>query len=189
GGDKDAEKVAKESKEATKVTDEEMKAEKSAEKSEEKPAAKEEAPAKPAPEKEKSYATGTPSPAAKKILDEKGMDPKAVSGSGRDGRITKEDAQKAKPAMGTPGKGKRGEDRKKMSMLRRKVAERLLDAKNSTAMLTTFNEVDMSAIFSLRKQYKDQFKEKHGVGLGFMSFFTLAVVRALELFPDVNSMI
>ena len=76
-----------------------------------------------------------------------------------------------------------------MSMLRRKVAERLVDAKNSTAMLTTFNEVDMSAIYSLRKQYKDEFKEKHGVGLGFMSFFTLAVVRALELYPDVNSMI
>ena len=76
-----------------------------------------------------------------------------------------------------------------MSMLRRKVAERLVDAKNSTAMLTTFNEVDMSAIYSLRKQYKDEFKDKHGVGLGFMSFFTLAVVRALELFPDVNSMI
>ena len=76
-----------------------------------------------------------------------------------------------------------------MSMLRRKVAERLVSAKNETAMLTTFNEVDMSAIYSLRKQYKDEFKDKHGVGLGFMSFFTLAVVRALELYPDVNSMI
>tara|TARA_R100001369_G_scaffold48565_1_gene75075 strand:- start:27460 stop:28770 length:1311 start_codon:yes stop_codon:yes gene_type:complete len=137
----------------------------------------------------KSYATGTPSPSAKKILEEKGIDSKSVSGSGRDGRITKEDAVQAKASMGTAGPGKRGEDRKKMSMLRRKVAERLVSVKNETAMLTTFNEVDMSAIFSLRKQYKEEFKDKHGVGLGFMSFFTLAVVRALELFPDVNSMI
>ena len=139
-------------------------------------------------EKEKTYATGTPSPAAKKILDEKGIESKEVSGTGRDGRITKEDAVNAKAAMGTPGAGKRGESRKKMSMLRRKVAERLVSAKNETAMLTTFNEVDMSAIYSLRKQYKEEFKEKHGVSLGFMSFFTLAVVRALELYPDVNSM-
>lgn len=144
------------------------------------------------PKKEASddtYATGTPSPAAKKILDEKGVDPKSVSGSGREGRITKEDAVKSKPAMGTPGEGKRGESRKKMSMLRRKVAERLVTAKNQTAMLTTFNEVDMSEIYSLRKQYKEEFKDKHGVSLGFMSFFTLAVVRALELYPGVNSMI
>ena len=91
--------------------------------------------------------------------------------------------------MGTPGTGSRGSERKKLSMLRRKVAERLVSAKNETAMLTTFNEVDMTAIFELRNQYKEQFKEKHGVGLGFMSFFTLAVVRALELYPDVNSMI
>jgi 2-oxoglutarate dehydrogenase E2 component (dihydrolipoamide succinyltransferase) len=83
----------------------------------------------------------------------------------------------------------RGVSRSKLSMLRRKVAERLVTAKNETAMLTTFNEVDMSPIFALRKQYKETFKEKHGVGLGFMSFFTLAVVRALELFPAVNSMI
>jgi len=137
----------------------------------------------------KTYATGTPSPAAKKILDEKGMDSKDVKGNGRDGRITKDDAVQAQPSMGTPGKGNRGTDRKKMSMLRRKVAERLVTAKNETAMLTTFNEVDMSAIFDLRTQYKEPFKEKHGVGLGFMSFFTLAVVRALELYPDVNSMV
>ncbi len=137
----------------------------------------------------KTYATGTPSPAAKKILDEKGMDSKEVKGSGRDGRITKDDASNATPSMGTPGAGSRGSERKKLSMLRRKVAERLVSAKNETAMLTTFNEVDMSAIFELRNQYKEQFKEKHGVGLGFMSFFTLAVVRALELYPDVNSMI
>jgi len=137
----------------------------------------------------KSYATGSASPAAKKILDEKGVDSKAVKGSGRDGRITKEDAVSATPSMGTPGQGSRGSERKKLSMLRRKVAERLVSAKNETAMLTTFNEVDMSVIFNLRSQYKEQFKEKHGVGLGFMSFFTLAVVRALELYPDVNSMI
>ena len=143
----------------------------------------------PEKQKEKSYATGTPSPAAKKILDEKGIDTKTVTGSGRDGRITKEDALEAKASMGTPGLGKRGESSKKMSMLRRKVAERLVSVKNETAMLTTFNEVDMSAIFSLRKQYKDEFKDKHGVGLGFMSFFTLAIVRALDLYPDVNSML
>ncbi len=137
----------------------------------------------------KTYATGTPSPAAKKILDEKGMASNEVKGSGRDGRITKDDAANATPSMGTPGNGSRGSERKKLSMLRRKVAERLVSAKNETAMLTTFNEVDMTAIYNLRNQYKEQFKEKHGVGLGFMSFFTLAVVRALELYPQVNSMI
>ena len=148
--------------------------------------AQEAAPAAPA---STNYATGTPSPAARKILDEKGIDSAAVSGTGRDGRITKEDAVKAVPSMGSAGDGERGSTRKKLSMLRRKVAERLVAAKNETAMLTTFNEVDMGPIFELRKQYKEQFKEKHGVGLGFMSFFTLAVVRALELYPDVNSMI
>lgn len=136
-----------------------------------------------------SYAKGSPSPAAKKILDEKGVDSKEVKGSGRDGRVTKEDAVQAKASMGTPGTGKRGESKKKMSMLRRKVAQRLVSAKNDTAMLTTFNEVDMSPIFALRKKFKEEFKDKHGVSLGFMSFFTLAVVRALDLYPDVNSMI
>jgi 2-oxoglutarate dehydrogenase E2 component (dihydrolipoamide succinyltransferase) len=136
-----------------------------------------------------TYATGTPSPAAKKILDEKGVQPSSVSGTGKDGRITKADAMDAVPSMGTPTGGSRGETRSKLSMLRRKVAERLVSAKNETAMLTTFNEVDMSPIFTLRKEYKEAFKEKHGVGLGFMSFFTLAVVRALREFPAVNSMI
>ncbi len=136
-----------------------------------------------------TYATGTASPAAKKILAEKNIETSTVKGSGKDGRITKDDATKAVPSMGTKGDGERGTSRKKLSMLRRKVAERLVLVKNDTAMLTTFNEVDMSPIFELRKQYKEEFKEKHGVGLGFMSFFTLAVVRALELFPDVNSMI
>ena len=111
-------------------------------------------------------------------------------GSGIDGRITKEDAIKAVPSMGEQINVEgRGSTRSKMSMLRRKVAERLVEAKNTTAMLTTFNEVDMSPIFDLRNQYKDTFKEKHDVGLGFMSFFTLAVVRALKLYPAVNSMI
>ena len=136
-----------------------------------------------------TYATGSASPAARKILDEKGIDPATVQGTGKDGRIIKEDAMKAVPAMGTPTGGSRGETRTKLSMLRRKVAERLVSAKNETAMLTTFNEVDMSPIFELRKEYKEIFKEKHGVSLGFMSFFTKAVIRALQLFPAVNSMI
>jgi 2-oxoglutarate dehydrogenase E2 component (dihydrolipoamide succinyltransferase) len=141
-------------------------------------------------EDKKSYASGTPSPAAKKILDEKGISPSDIVGSGRGGRITKDDALQAnKASMGTPGPGKRGESRQKLSMLRRKVAERLVSAKNETAMLTTFNEVDMSAIFALRDKYKEDFKNKHNVGLGFMSFFTLAVVRALDMYADVNSMI
>ena len=141
------------------------------------------------PATKESYATGTPSPAAKKILDEKSIASKSVSGTGRDGRITKHDALNAVPSMGSVGSKVRGESRTKLSMLRRKVAERLVEAKNTTAMLTTFNEVDMGPIFALRKEYKETFKAKHGVGLGFMSFFTLAVVRALELYPSVNSMI
>ena len=135
-----------------------------------------------------SYATGTASPAARKIIAEKGIDTAAITGTGRDGRITKEDAVNAVPSMGTSA-GDRPLSRKKMSMLRRKVAERLVAAKNETAMLTTFNEVNMSPIFDLRTEYKEAFKAKHDVGLGFMSFFTKAVVRALKEFPDVNSMI
>ena len=165
----------------------------SEDKDSDKPEAETEKPSKPSTQSQeqdkKTYATGTPSPSAKKIMDEKGVDAKDVKGSGRDGRITKDDAVKAKPSMGSPGKGNRGTERKKLSMLRRKVAERLVSAKNETAMLTTFNEVDMSPIFELRKKYKEDFKEKHGVSLGFMSFFTLAVVRALDMYPDVNSMI
>ena len=139
--------------------------------------------------KSTTYATGTASPAAKKILAEKGITAAAVQGTGKDGRITTEDAVKAVPSMGTPAGGSRGNSRSKLSMLRRKVAERLVAAKNETAMLTTFNEVDMGPIFELRKQYKEAFAEKHGVGLGFMSFFTKAVIRALEMYPSVNSMI
>jgi len=143
-----------------------------------------------APLQEANYATQTPSPAARKILAEKGMDPSNIQGTGRAGRITKEDAVKATPSMGTaPDFGERGQTRSKLSMLRRKVAERLVAAKNETAMLTTFNEVDMAPIFALRKVHKEAFAAKHGVNLGFMSFFTKAVVRALKLFPDVNSMI
>jgi 2-oxoglutarate dehydrogenase E2 component (dihydrolipoamide succinyltransferase) len=138
---------------------------------------------------EKTYASGAASPAAKKILTEKGIAPSEVTGTGKDGRITKDDAVNAVPSMGTPSGGSRSSERTKLSMLRRKVAERLVAVKNETAMLTTFNEVDMKPIFDLRNDYKDAFKEKHNVGLGFMSFFTLAVVRALKLFPDVNSML
>jgi 2-oxoglutarate dehydrogenase E2 component (dihydrolipoamide succinyltransferase) len=139
---------------------------------------------------EANYATQTPSPAARKILAEKGMDPSNIQGTGRAGRITKEDAVKAIPSMGTaPYYGERGQTRSKLSMLRRKVAERLVAAKNETAMLTTFNEVDMEPIFALRKVHKEAFATKHDVNLGFMSFFTKAVVRALKIFPDVNSMI
>lgn len=144
----------------------------------------------PKNESKETYATGTPSPAAKKILSEKGIEAKEISGTGKDGRITKDDAIKAVPSMGEAvNTEERGVTRSKLSMLRRKVAERLVSAKNETAMLTTFNEVDMSAIFSLRKEYKEQFKEKHDVSLGFMSFFSLAVVRALKMYPSVNSMI
>jgi len=137
-----------------------------------------------------TYATGTASPAAKKILAEKNIAPGTIKGSGKDGRITKDDALNAVPSMGEAlNDDDRKSERKKLSMLRRKVAERLVSVKNETAMLTTFNEVDMQPIFELRKEFKESFKEKHEVGLGFMSFFTLAVVRALKLFPDVNSMI
>jgi 2-oxoglutarate dehydrogenase E2 component (dihydrolipoamide succinyltransferase) len=185
GSDKSSEKDDKADQKDKKVEKEEDSAKKAP--------AKTQTPSKPTTpdqaQDNKTYATGSASPAAKKILDEKSIPAKDVKGSGRDGRITKEDAVAATPSMGAPGTGNRGSERSRLSMLRRKVAERLVAAKNETAMLTTFNEVDMSAIFDLRNQYKEQFKEKHGVGLGFMSFFTRAVVRALELYPDVNSMI
>lgn len=136
-----------------------------------------------------TYATGSASPAAKKILDEKNIDAASVQGTGKDGRVTKEDALNATPSMGTPTGGPRGTERKKMSMLRRKVAERLVEAKNTTAMLTTFNEVNLTEVNKIRTEFKDAFKAKHNVSLGYMSFFTKAVTRALELYPDVNSMI
>ncbi len=154
---------------------------------------------------DKNYASGTPSPAAGKILAEKGIDPSAVNGSGVNGRITKEDAVQAKAAAPTPAQaakpaasapaaapakaGERGERREKMSPLRKTVAKRLVAVKNETAMLTTFNEVDMQPIMELRGKYKDKFKEKHGVGLGFMSFFTKAVTEALKDWPAVGARI
>ncbi|WP_412476990.1 2-oxoglutarate dehydrogenase complex dihydrolipoyllysine-residue succinyltransferase [Flavobacterium sp. TBRC 19031] len=144
---------------------------------------------KAAPAPATTYAAQTPSPAARKILEEKNIQPSDIVGTGKGGRITKEDAVNAVPSMGTPTGGNRGTERTKLSMLRRKVAERLVSAKNETAMLTTFNEVDMTNIYALRDQYKEEFKAKHGLGLGFMSFFTKAVTRALQLYPDVNSMI
>jgi len=154
-----------------------------------KSAAKEEAPkaivAAPA-QNSQNYATGTPSPSAKKLMAENKITD--VVGTGKNGRILKQDVEDAKVAMGN-GPGPRGTSRKKMSSLRRKVAERLVSVKSETAMLTTFNEVDMKPIMDLRSQYKEEFKEKHGVGLGFMSFFTKAITRALEMYPDVNAMI
>jgi len=153
-----------------------------------------------------NYASGHPSPAAAKILDEKGIAKSEVQGSGKDGRITKEDAEKAqksssaapakesKPAVATAPAvpavaGGRNIRREKMTSLRKTIAKRLVAVKNETAMLTTFNEVDMKPIMELRSRYKDQFKEKYGVGLGFMSFFTKAVCAALREFPAVNASI
>jgi 2-oxoglutarate dehydrogenase E2 component (dihydrolipoamide succinyltransferase) len=139
---------------------------------------------------ENNFASGSPSPAASKILTEKNIPISSVRGSGRGGRITKDDALKALPKVDLNAIVKdRNIESKKLSMLRRKVAQRLVAVKNQTAMLTTFNEVNMTPIFELRKKYKEEFKEKHGVGLGFMSFFTKATVQALQEFPDVNSMI
>ena len=130
------------------------------------------------------------SPSARKIIIEKNLEISDIIGSGKDGRVTKDDVVNSKSSMGSPSvNSDRKETRTKLSMLRRKVAERLVTVKNETAMLTTFNEVDMSSIFDLRTKYKEDFKAKHDVSLGFMSFFTLAVVRALNLFPAVNSMI
>ena len=142
------------------------------------------------PQENHTYASGSPSPAAKKIISEKNIDISLIKGTGKNGRITKDDAIKAKASMGSmPVNGVRDLSTKKMSLLRRKVAERLVSAKNETAMLTTFNEVDMSEIFNIRKKHKEAFISKHDVSLGFMSFFTKAVVRALKTYPDVNSMI
>jgi len=150
-----------------------------------------------------NYAAGHASPAAGKILNEKGVETSAVAGSGKDGRITKEDALKAsaapaaaaKPAAATsapaakaPVTG-RADDRVKMTSLRKTIARRLVAVKNETAMLTTFNEVDMKPVMDMRSKYKDTFKEKYGVGLGFMSFFTKAVCMALQDFPSVNAYI
>jgi len=168
---------------------------------EEKPAVAEDKAAAPVAEKSgESYASGTPSPSAGKILAEKGIAADAVKGTGVDGRITKEDAQNAEKAaqpaakteapkvsVAVPVAGSRNERREKMSPLRKTVAKRLVTVKNETAMLTTFNEVNMKPIMDLRGKYKDQFKEKYGVGLGFMSFFTKAICEALKDFPAVTA--
>lgn len=134
-----------------------------------------------------TYATGTASPAAKKMMAETGAS--VAKGTGKDGRITKADVIDAVASMGSSDHGERAQTRKKMSSLRRKLANRLVTVKNETAMLTTFNEVDMKPIFDLRNEYKNEFFEKHGVKLGFMSFFTLATTRALKMYPSTNSMI
>lgn len=159
------------------------------------------------PDGKESYATGHASPAAAKILAEKNLDPKAVKGTGKDGRITKEDAEnaeKAKPASskeepqikkeaqsGSPASaaGERNTRKEKMTSLRRTISKRLVSVKNETAMLTTFNEVNMKPIMDLRKQYKDMFKDKYEVNLGFMSFFTKAACFALKEWPAVNAQI
>lgn len=160
-----------------------------------------------------NYATGHPSPAASKILKENDIAPSEVAGTGRDGRITKEDAQKAveakqaspvpqqesklasqeetaKPAGIRPKEAfSRESHRKKMSRMRRTIAKRLVSAKNETAMLTTFNEVDLTAVMALRKKYQDRFVEKHGIKLGFMSLFAKACAKVLMEMPDVNAFI
>ncbi len=139
-----------------------------------------------------NYASGTPSPAAKKMMDENKIPATSISGSGKDGRITKSDVLNLLSAGFKPSSevaNSREIDRQKMSALRKKLSQRLVAVKNETAMLTTFNEVDMSAIMSIRSKYKDAFKEKFGVNIGFMSFFTKAVTEALQLYPAVNAMI
>ena len=156
---------------------------------------------------DKTYATGTPSPSAKKILDEKGIDVKDVQGSGVDGRITKEDAQKSQvvsreslekevkektvsqPIEKVSGDFSRNERTEKMTRMRKTISRRLVAVKNETAMLTTFNEIDMTRIHQIREQYKKPFEEKNGVGLGFMSFFTKACAIALQKFPAINAYI
>ena len=178
------------------------------EKKEEAPAKEESAAptkAEAADENPDTYAAGTASPAAAKILREKGIDASTIKGTGKDGRITKEDAEKAQaapakteakpaapaatPAAAPAVAGERVERREKMSSLRKTIAKRLVAVKNETAMLTTFNEVNMQPIMDLRAKYKDTFKEKHGIGLGFMSFFTKAVTTALKEWPAVNARI
>lgn len=179
-------------------------------KKEEAPAKDEKSSSEPAVEKAApsaggGYAEGHPSASADKLMKSEGLSKEQVSGSGRGGRITKGDVveaaknKSAAPATGDNGKssaaaaapvsapGERGVTRKRMSLLRRKIADRLVSAKNDTAMLTTFNEVDMYAIMELRKKYKERFKEEHGIGLGFMGFFTKAVCEAMKHFPAINA--
>ncbi len=192
-------------------------AEKTQDQEEKAPAKEEKAPQSQTPDNggEDSYAKGHPSASANKLMQEKGVSAEQVPGTGRDGRITKTDVvnfkpeekpaqqpmkapepakeqpkQEKRPIPGLPTMeqgGDRSESREKMSSLRRKIAQRLVSAKNETAMLTTFNEVDMYHLMELRKKYKERFKEVHGVGLGFMSFFTKAATMALMEYPAVNA--
>lgn len=162
------------------------------EKKEEKKAEQPKAESKPvekAAETNATYASGTASPSAQKILSEKGVDPAAVKGTGKDGRITKADAMAAKLSITTNDEKSRNNRREKMTNLRKAVAKRLVSVKNETAMLTTFNEVNMKPIMDLRAKHKDKFKEAHGINLGFMSFFVKAVCNALKEFPSVNAQI
>ena len=154
--------------------------------------------AEPTAQKQGSYASGHPSPAAQKILEEKGIPASDIKGNGVDGRITKDDALKAQrqelqtaSTLTTKSSApfSREEHNEKMTRLRRTISKRLVSAKNETAMLTTFNEVDMSNINSVREAYSEKFKEKHGVSLGMMSFFTKAVCYALHKFPAINAYI
>ncbi|MGB0165863.1 MAG: 2-oxoglutarate dehydrogenase complex dihydrolipoyllysine-residue succinyltransferase [Luteibaculum sp.] len=191
--DTDAEAPAGGSKKEEKVKEEKTEAKKES-KPDPMPSKKEESSEKEKSSSEKSYATGHPSIAAKKLMDENGIAANQINGSGKDGRITKQDVVAAMAAgiSSAPVQGwggSRDERREKMSMLRRKVAERLVSVKNETAMLTTFNEIDMSNVMALRSQYKDKFRESHDVNLGFMSFFTKAVTEALNHFPAVNAQI
>jgi 2-oxoglutarate dehydrogenase E2 component (dihydrolipoamide succinyltransferase) len=164
------------------------------------PAKKEAAPASSAPsggEGKQTYASGTPSPAAGKLMAENKISAGQINGTGKDGRITKQDVlaalsnglPTAAPALNNSWQGGRDKERVKMTSLRKTVAKRLVSVKNETAMLTTFNEVDMSAIYAIRARYKDKFKEVHGTNVGFMSFFTKAITEALFHFPAVNAMI
>jgi 2-oxoglutarate dehydrogenase E2 component (dihydrolipoamide succinyltransferase) len=188
--DTEAEPPAKKPSEAEKEeAPKEAKSEEPAKKEEEK---KEVAAAAPADDK--NYASGHASPAAKKKMSEEGISAKQIKGTGKNGRITKQDVIDAMAGgfateAATGWGGTRDTERKKMSSLRRKVAERLVGVKNETAMLTTFNEVNMKPIMDMRNKYKEVFKENHGVGLGFMSFFTKAVTEALNQFPAVNAQI
>jgi len=157
---------------------------------------KEEAKATAAPAST-SYATGTPSPSAAKLMAENGVKSSQIAGTGKDGRITKQDVlaalsnglPTAAEVLSNSWKGGRDKDRTKMTSLRKTVAKRLVSVKNETAMLTTFNEIDMSGIYAIRAKYKDKFKEVHGNNVGFMSFFTKAVTEALYNYPAVNAMI
>lgn len=192
GGDADDsddsdEKEAKEDKKKDEPKEEKSEA------ADKKPAAKAEKKEQPS-EEEEGYAKGHPSPAAKKKMDEEGIDADRVKGTGKGGRITKQDVSAAMAAgfdsdAPTQWGGSRETERTRMSMLRRKVAERLVAVKNETAMLTTFNEVNMKPVMDMRAKYKEVFKESHGVGLGFMSFFTKAITEALNQFPTINAMI